>query len=583
MHLHRLPLPPHPSKAVPLAWIVLAWLVMATGLPAQSTSPAADAGSGNTPAGKPVFEEWVLVVLDGKQCGFGSTLTTETDTPGGPQFHTVHEEQFVVKRLSTNLTITQTSKITEDADGGVLDFEQISSGMGSEIKSTGLREGDDLVVSSRGETQRYHMPRLDALGPEKVRRLSDAVPLKPGQPFSFNTFASEYPQSVVVQKGSVVGQETRNVRGVNRKVWKLTSEVSMMPGLLSTYWVDDQGNDVEALTVIPGIGDLHEYVTDRASCMAQMEGAEVFAPTLIHPQRAIPSPGDQAQAVYRLTLTDPTKQLTLWDEGEQRILSTGPGFCEIEVTAEHITPDDATWQLPHDDTPALHPYLQASAYLEVNSPEIQALAKQAVGNEKNPVLAAHFIENFVREYITKKDLNIGFASAEETAKSREGDCTEHAVLCAAIGRAAGLPTRCVVGLGYIPPGVDEPAVASVTDNDTGIFGFHMWAEAWIGPDKWVPMDAALNGFDVGHIAIAKTALEEINPLIDLNTPIMDLMQNLKIDVLKTVPKATLSLAPSGPVATPENLSPAPTAPSTPPTAASSTPSPASAGTGAPLD
>src|SRR5208283_2511060 len=102
-----------------------------------------------------------------------------------------------------------------------------------------------------------------------------------------------------------------------------------------------------------------------------------------------------------------------------------------------------------------------------NSPEIQALAKQAVGNEKNPVLAAHFIENFVLEYITKKDLNIGFASAEETAKSREGDCTEHAVLCAAIGRAAGLPTRCVFGLGYIPPGVDQPALSDAVDEDTG--------------------------------------------------------------------------------------------------------------------
>jgi hypothetical protein len=555
---------------------VLTWWVTATGLPAQSIPPAANADNGNNPAGKPVFEEWVLVVLDGKQCGFGSTITTENDTPSGPQFYTVHEEQFVVKRLSTNLTITQTSKITEDADGGVLNFEQISAGMGSEIKSTGFREGDDLVVSSRGETQRYHLPRLDALGPEKLRRLSDAVPLQPGQPFSFNTFASEYPQAVVVEKGVVVDQETHNVRGVNRKLWKLSSEVSMMPGLLSTYWVDNQGNDVEALTVIPGIGDLHEYVTDRASCMAQMQGAEIFAPTLIRPQRAIPSPADQVQAVYLLTLTDPTKQLTLWDEGEQRIHPTGPGSCEVEVTAEHITPDDATWQLPHDDTPELHPYLQASAYLEVNSPEIQALAKQAVGNEKNPVLAAHFIENFVRAYITKKDLNIGFASAEETAKSREGDCTEHAVLCAAIGRAAGLPTRCVVGLGYIPPGVDEPAVANATGQDTGIFGFHMWAEAWIGPDKWVPMDAALNGFDVGHIAIAKTALEEINPLIDLNTPIMQLMEKLRIDVIKIVPKATISLAPPAPDTPP----PSPGAPTTPPPT-SSAPSPASSG--APLD
>ncbi len=309
-----------------------------------------------------------------------------------------------------------------------------------------------------------------------------------------------------------------------------------MPGLLSTVWVDDQGNDVESLTTLPGLGDLHEYVTDRAECMKQPEGAEIFASTLIHPQRALRSPHGLGQAVYRLIPLDPAQKITLWNGGEQRVLSSEPGSCEVEVTAPRFTAVDATWQLPHADTPELHQYLQASAYLEVNSPEIQTLARQAVGEEKNPVLAAHQIERFVRAYITKKDLNIGFGSAEETAKSREGDCTEHAVLCAALGRAVGLPTRCVVGFGYIPPGDEEPTISNAVGTDTGIFGFHMWAEAWIGPDQWVPMDAALDGFDVGHIAITKSALEEVNPMVDLNTPVLQLMESLKIEIVQTVAK-----------------------------------------------
>jgi hypothetical protein len=49
----------------------------------------------------------------------------------------------------------------------------------------------------------------------------------------------------------------------------------------------------------------------------------------------------------------------------------------------------------------------------------------------------------------------------------------------------------------------------------------------------MPMDAALNGFDVGHIAIVKSALEEVNPIVDLNTPIFQLMEGLKVEVLKT--------------------------------------------------
>jgi hypothetical protein len=77
----------------------------------------------------------------------------------------------------------------------------------------------------------------------------------------------------------------------------------------------------------------------------------------------------------------------------------------------------------------------------------------------------------------------------------------------------------------------------------------MWAEAWVGPDQWVPMDAALGGFDVGHIAVVKSALEEINPLVDLNAPILQMMNDLKIEVVKTVPKGQpLSNSPTPPAA-----------------------------------
>ncbi len=516
-----------------LGTVLAGWMAV-IGLMAQTAPPLTPPPANG--AEKKIFEEWSILVLDGKRCGYESTVTTEIDTPSGPEYCTLDQQEFVVKRMTTNLKMTSSSKITEDAKGGVLSFEQITEGTGSHIESSGHREGDELVVSSRGQTARYPVPRLAALGPEAIRRLSATIPLKPGQPFSFPTFESDYPQGVVWEKGAIVGSEMRRVRGVDRHVWKISSSTSLMPGMKESSWIDDKNGDVESILHIPGIGALDEIVADRAECMKQPEGAEIFAGSLIRPQHAIPSPNRQSQAFYRITTRDSKSPLTLWNQGEQRVISSKPGAIEIVVTAPEIRADDVTWQLPHADTPELHPYLQASAYLEVNSPEIQALAKQAVGNEKNPVIAAHRIEHFVRVYITKKDLDIGFASAQETARSREGDCTEHAVLCAALGRAAGLPTRCVIGFGYIPPGVDEPTITNKVDRDTGVFGFHMWAEAWVGPDKWVAMDAALGSFDVGHIAILKTALEEVNPLVDIDMPVLQLMENLQIDILKTVPK-----------------------------------------------
>jgi hypothetical protein len=502
---------------------------------------------------KAAFEEWAVITLEGKPCGFGSTITTPVNGPDGLHYQTVLQEEFVIKRLGVALKMNEVSHIDEDARGAVLDFTQVATGMGSDSEMHGLRQGDDLVVTSHGQTQRYHIPPLSALGPEAVRRLTDAVPLKAGEKFTLNTFITDYPQAIAVEHGEVVDEENHDVRGTTRKLWKITSDMPVMPGIESVTWVDEQNNDVETDVTIPGLGEMKQYVTNRAECMKQPEGAEIFASSLIVPEKALPPLAQQAQADYRLTtISTPPQKLTLWNEGEQRVLKSEPGMSEIEVTVPAWTARDATYALPHADTPELHPYLAPSAYLESNAPDIQALAKQAVGGETNPVLAAKLIEKFVENYITKKDLNIGFASAEETAKSREGDCTEHAVLCAAIGRAAGLPTRCVLGLGYIAPGDVEPTISNAVDTKTGIFGFHMWAEAWVGPDCWVAMDAALGGFDIGHIAILKSALADLDPMVDLNMPILQLMQNLKITTLKTVSKQDFGALPM--------LAPAPVSP-----------------------
>jgi len=534
-----MPLPPRLQR-LPTARISLAlWIALLAGAGAQeSSAPVA------TSAVKPTFEEWTVIMLDGKTCGFGSTITTPVSVPGGSGYKTELQEEFVVKRLGTALKMNEVSHITEDANGAVLSFDQVSTGMGTDIESSGVREGDDLVVSSRGQTQRYHIPPLSALGPEAIRRQTNAVPLKAGTNFTLNTFTTDYPQAVAVENGTIVGQENHDVRGTQRNLWKITSEMPVMPGITSTTWVDENNADVETDVTVPGLGLMQQFVSDRAECMKQPEGAEIFAASLIAPQRALTDLNNQAQADYRLTTNDATQKLVLWDHAEQRVLKSQPGLSEIEVTVPTWTPADATFTLPHADTPDLHDYLQPSAYLESASPIIQQLGKEAVGDEKNPVLAAQRIEKFVELYITKKDLNVGFASAEETANSREGDCTEHAVLCAALGRAVGLPTRCVLGLGYIPPGEAEPTISNAVDTKTGIFGFHMWAEACIGPDRWVPMDAALGGFDIGHIAILKSALADIDPMVDLNMPILSLMENLHIEVLKTVSRQDLPAQPA---------------------------------------
>jgi hypothetical protein len=118
------------------------------------------------------------------------------------------------------------------------------------------------------------------------------------------------------------------------------------------------------------------------------------------------------------------------------------------------------------------------------------------------------MRRFVYRYITRKDLSVGFGSASEVARSREGDCSEHGCLLAAMLRADGIPSRAVSGLIY-------------ADQLGGAFGYHMWTQGLFeidGQRCWIDLDATLapsTPFDATHIALVVTSLADDQPQIPL--------------------------------------------------------------------
>ena len=68
------------------------------------------------------------------------------------------------------------------------------------------------------------------------------------------------------------------------------------------------------------------------------------------------------------------------------------------------------------------------------------------------------------------------APADHVARTLEGDCTEYAMLMAAMCRAEGVPSKTAIGLIY-------------ADTKTGpALGFHMWTEVWLRANgcRWTP-------------------------------------------------------------------------------------------------
>ncbi len=170
-------------------------------------------------------------------------------------------------------------------------------------------------------------------------------------------------------------------------------------------------------------------------------------------------------------------------------------------------------------------YLAATSMVNHKDPEVAKLVKQAGGDEKDPRKRAERLCRFVGQYVRSKNLNVGFATASEVARSREGDCTEHGILLAALGRGAGIPTRLVTGVVY----TDD------FENRRNVFVGHLWTQFWLD-GQWVDLDPALRQTDVDptHIAFGLSAAGDTG-VADMTSSFWLAMGNLEIAIVAADP------------------------------------------------
>jgi transglutaminase-like putative cysteine protease len=109
----------------------------------------------------------------------------------------------------------------------------------------------------------------------------------------------------------------------------------------------------------------------------------------------------------------------------------------------------------------------------------------------------------------KKRPVISLPDAVSTLENGAGDCNEHAVLMAALARAAGIPAKIEAGLVYL----------------NGRFYYHAWNLLYLG--KWITVDSLFGQIpaDVTHIRFSTGDQRE---QLDL----MGIIGNIKIKVLE---------------------------------------------------
>ena len=117
--------------------------------------------------------------------------------------------------------------------------------------------------------------------------------------------------------------------------------------------------------------------------------------------------------------------------------------------------------------------LRPNALIQSDDAEVIRIAREVTATAEGDFDKARRLQNWVNQNL-QFDLGIAVAPASEVVRNRRGTCVAYAVLLAALQRAAGLPSRVVMGFAYA----------------NGIWGGHAWSEAYID-QRWIALDSAL--------------------------------------------------------------------------------------------
>jgi transglutaminase-like putative cysteine protease len=478
------------------------------------------------PPGKLVEDAWEVVHLGGYRIGFFHTATREVGAGAAKVLRTTAQMELTLKRAGAVQQLKFENSTDETAEGKVL---AVSMRMNDDVQEGTVEEKGLHVKVNGGRQIDKYVPWNDrVIGLYRQERLCRDKKVKPGDQFTYESYEPSI-TSVLTVRGKVgEAEEVPTLQG-KKKLLRvdLASDpiVVPRPGTDETFkiqlpkmtiWLDKDLAAVRRQTDIPGLGTIVLQRTTRAGATAAVEQIpDILENTSIRLNAAIANPHATRAVVFRVTVKDDDDLMTvLAQDARQEIKNAKGGSFELHVKAVR-----APAKVEKPDAPAKDEFLKSCYYLNCDDAGVKDLAARAVGDETDPLKKARRVERWVYENM-QHDNKAPFAPADQIARTMKGDCRQHALLTAAMCRAAGVASRTAVGLVYAQDKESRPIMA-----------YHMWTEVW-ARGQWLAIDATLGQGSIGaaHVKIADHSWYDTHSLTPL-LAVTRVLDKLKIEVV----------------------------------------------------
>ena len=472
------------------------------------TSPPASAAS-------VVEESWEVFLMEGEKIGHSHTTIRQLDDPAGPLREIVSESRTSLKRFGQTVESNVRLASWEKPDGTIVRFESTMANPPVEMVTQGRLENQMLRIeqTTLGKTQTLALPWEAAWGGFFAQEQSlRQKPLVPGESRTLKALAPIFNQASEIRLKAADYETTPLLEGT-AELLRIEVTVQLGPTpIQSVIWTDRQGQTQKTRLTAQG-WESHRTTREVALTPSSPGRFDLGSSTLVRVQTKINQPHQTRRIVYRVKLKGGNPSQTFAHGGTQRVTKIDDETAEVEVRAvrdPQLSAEPGTESVTDQDR-------QPNNLIQSDDPRIVQMAQEVVPDEKDPWKVALALERLVEQKVRVTQFSQALATASDVAQSLEGDCTEHAVLLAALCRARQIPARVALGLVYY--------------GQASGFAYHMWTEVWIH-GHWLPLDGTLGqgGIGAAHLKVSSGNLEGVAAYTAL-LPVLELLGRLQIEIV----------------------------------------------------
>jgi hypothetical protein len=471
-------------------------------------------------SGKVLRQSWYERRCEQGKLGFLHLSVLEVEVDGKKLIRTTLRDTMKYIRSGDPYAETTEQYCVEDAQGKVFEVGY----------RTTLGKKQDLIVRGKPEGERITLHVYDqegkkiiysqqvpwnpaAIGLYAQDRILEGKKLTKGDKITFIQFSPHLNRAVPTIY-TVKEPKKLTIGGTERELVEVTQSYPKELYLdKETLWVDTvMGRIVkyEQESTLFGMV-FHELASEEdAKADFKAKVKDVEAPVTISKKIAFKG-GPPKELRVRVTMANEEEMGTVFVyDGRQLLLKDDKKAVELRLLAK--PEKEAQDPKPGPDC------LASNFYVRSDSPEVIKLAKKVVGDETDPRRMARKMMFWVHHNV-KGDYEVAFATADEVARTLEGDCTEMGILFAAMCRAVGIPSRVAFGLVY--------------DDQNPGFGGHLWTEVYV-EGRWEVMDATrvLPTVGAAYIKIDHFSMADLLNPEELTTIRRAFGHKMKVEVLE---------------------------------------------------